>query len=150
LLLVGRNRAKLDQLKSEIEQGHENRPRVLAADINNNPGRQSILEAVECYPGGVNVLINCAGINHFALFEKHDEQVIREIIETNLLGPMQLTRIILPHFRQQPSAHILNIGSTFGSIGYPGFSVYCASKFAMRGFTESLRRELSDTEITVS
>ena len=53
------------------------------------------------------------------------------------------------HLRAQPEARILNIGSVFGSIGYPGYAVYSATKFAMRGFTEALRRELSDTRIKV-
>lgn len=150
LLLVGRNISKLDQLKSDIEQGHEYKPRVIAADITTVAGRDSILEAVNYYPGGINVLINCAGMNNFGLFEKLDEKTILKVVDTNLTAPLHLIQMMLPKLKQQPSAHILNIGSTFGSIGYAGFSVYCASKFALRGFTEALRRELADTSITVS
>jgi short-subunit dehydrogenase len=51
--------------------------------------------------------------------------------------------------KARPEATIVNIGSTFGSIGHPGFSTYCATKFGLRGFTESLRRELSDTKVGV-
>lgn len=150
LLLVGRNKSKLEQLKANIESGHEYKPRVLAADITTVTGRETIVEATNRYPGGINVLINCAGTNTFGLFEKLDDSAIEQTIDTNLSAPIKLIQLILPHLKEQPFAHILNIGSTFGSIGYAGFSVYSASKFAMRGFTESLRRELADTNVVVS
>jgi short-subunit dehydrogenase len=62
---------------------------------------------------------------------------------------MQLTRRMLPWLRQAQTALVVNVGSTFGSIGYPGFTAYCASKFAIRGFSEALRRELADSRIKV-
>lgn len=62
---------------------------------------------------------------------------------------MQLTHRLLPLLRQQGRALVVNLGSTFGSIGYPGFTAYCASKFALRGFSEALRRELADTLVKV-
>ena len=62
---------------------------------------------------------------------------------------MQLTRALLPTLRAQPMGAILNIGSVFGSLGYPGYTAYSATKFALRGFTEALRRELADTRIGV-
>ena len=63
---------------------------------------------------------------------------------------MLLTQELLPLLQEQEDARVINIGSTFGSIGYPGFSAYCASKFGLRGFTEALRRELADTGTRVS
>ena len=62
---------------------------------------------------------------------------------------MLLCQGLLPLLRNRPEAAIVNIGSTFGSIGHPGFATYCASKFGLRGFTETLRRELADTEVQV-
>ncbi len=62
---------------------------------------------------------------------------------------MQLTRLCLPLLRAQPSALVVNVGSIYGSIGYPGYATYCASKFALRGFSEALRRELADTSVNV-
>jgi len=66
-----------------------------------------------------------------------------------VLAPLHLCRGLLAHLRSLPEACILNTGSVFGSIGYPGYAVYSASKFAVRGFTEALRRELSDTNVKV-
>ena len=56
---------------------------------------------------------------------------------------------MLPALKQRPEAAIVNVGSTFGSIGYPGFAAYCASKFGVRGYSEALRRELADTKVSV-
>jgi short-subunit dehydrogenase len=74
---------------------------------------------------------------------------IEAAIAINTVAPMLLCRALLPQLVRQDEAHIVNVGSVFGSIGYPGFAVYSASKFAIRGFTEALRRELADTSIQV-
>ena len=63
---------------------------------------------------------------------------------------MLLVQALLPLLHREPQAAVVNIGSTFGSIGHPGFSAYCASKFGLRGFSEALARELADTGIVVS
>jgi short-subunit dehydrogenase len=97
----------------------------------------------------VNVLINNAGVNHFGLYEELGEAAITQTVTVNVLVPMLLTHALLPHFIAQPAAHILNIGSVFGVIGYPGYAAYSASKFATRGFSEALRRELADTTVRV-
>lgn len=150
LFLVGRNQKKLQQMNTQYKQGYKYKPEIITADINTAEGRNLIFDYVKLYAYGINVIINCAGTNRFALFEKTDEKNIREIIETNLIAPLCLIHMLLPELEKQDSAHILNIGSTFGSIGFAGFSIYCASKFALRGFTEAIRRELADTGITVS
>ena len=62
---------------------------------------------------------------------------------------MLLSRRLLPTLLSSEHATLINVGSSFGSIGYPGFSGYCASKFALRGFTEALQRELADREIAI-
>ena len=150
LFLVGRNREKLQRILELYEQGYKYKPEIIAADITTQEGRNTILEFVYRFDIGVNILINCAGTNRFELLEQMDEKHIDEIMDTNLTATVRLIQMMLPVLKKQETAHILNIGSTFGSIGYAGFSVYCASKFALRGFTEALRRELADTCITVS
>ena len=67
----------------------------------------------------------------------------------NAVAPMLLCHALIPLLAQRAHAHIVNVGSTFGSIGFPGFCTYSASKFALRGFSEALRRELADTPIRV-
>jgi short-subunit dehydrogenase len=75
--------------------------------------------------------------------------MLQQQIELNLLSPILLTRALLPALKKTGNARVLNIGSTFGSIGYPGYTAYCASKFGLRGFTEALRRELADTGLCI-
>lgn len=97
----------------------------------------------------INALINNAGMMQFSLFDDQNPQLIPRTIELNTIAPMLLTQALLPHLKAQPQAQIINIGSTFGSIGYPGFVTYCTSKAAMQGFSQALKRELRDTFIEV-
>jgi short-subunit dehydrogenase len=108
-----------------------------------------LLHYCSTVPGGIDVLINNAGISEFSPLEELSDTRLQELLGTNLLAPMQVTRTLLPLLRRQSSAAIVNVGSTFGSIGYAGFSAYCASKFGLRGFTEALRRELADSAVAV-
>lgn len=97
----------------------------------------------------INVLINVAGVNPFGLYAEQSDAEIRTTIEINTIAPMLLCRAMLPILAARACGHIVNVGSTFGSIGFPGFCAYSASKFAIHGFTEALRRELGDTSIAV-
>ncbi|HEY8331663.1 MAG TPA: SDR family oxidoreductase [Pseudomonas sp.] len=144
LLLVGRQAARLEQL---VAQSH-GRAESVCADITSSAGRDAVLQAARRF-GGINVLINAAGVNHFSMLEQHDEEALAALIQLNVTATLQLTHRLLPLLRQQQRALLVNIGSTFGSIGYPGFTAYCASKFALRGFSEALRRELADTRVKV-
>ncbi len=123
---------------------------IIAADLNSTDGRTHILNKIHNASLKINMLINCAGCNQFAsLASMNDDQIIKQIF-TNLMAPILLTKDLLPILQQRDYAHIINIGSSFDSIGFPGFAVYNASKFGLRGFTESLRRELANTNIAVT
>jgi short-subunit dehydrogenase len=97
----------------------------------------------------VNVLVNNAGVNHFGLYDELTTAQIAQTVSINILAPMLLVHELLPYLKTQPEAHLLNMGSVFGNIGYPGYTAYSASKFAVRGFTEALRRELADSRVRV-
>lgn len=99
---------------------------------------------------GVNVVIHGAGVNRSGLFEDLSEDEIRRLMDVNMLAPMLLTRVLLPGLRRRLEAQLLFIGSGFGALAYPGFVSYSASKFALRGFAEGLRRELGDSAVRVS
>ena len=144
VLLVGRQAARLDALRARCQERAES----VCADITESAGREAVLQAARRF-GGINLLVNAAGVNHFSLLEQHDEEALAALIQLNVTATLQLTHRLLPLLRQQERALVVNIGSTFGSIGYPGFAAYCASKFALRGFSEALRRELADTRVKV-
>jgi short-subunit dehydrogenase len=83
------------------------------------------------------------------MFEKLSDRHIELMMNLNSVVPMKLTRRLLAGLKQQPAARIVNIASTFGALGFPGYSVYSASKFAIHGFSQALARELSDTTVKV-
>ena len=118
-----------------------------AGDLN-EPATQDAVAALGIR-AGANVLVNLAGANRFGLLERQDQNEIRALLETNLDRPVTLTRQLLPHLLGLPAAMVVNVGSTFGAIGYPGYALYCASKFGLRGFSEALARELADGPVRV-
>jgi short-subunit dehydrogenase len=143
LILQGRSPMKLFNLKQQLAEDSD-RVTCLVGDLSRRSDINNIVE--EAIGLNVTGLINNAGINKFSLFEDSD---VEQIISLNVIGTMLLTQSLLPHFRKLDSAFIVNLGSTFGSIGFPGYVTYCASKHAMKGFTEALKRELSDTGTNV-
>jgi short-subunit dehydrogenase len=120
---------------------------AIAADVSTEAGRSALAAAARDHE--VNVLVNAAGVNPFGLFAEQTAAEIAKAFAINAVAPLLLCHALLPGLLERPSAHIVNVGSTFGSIGFPGFSAYSASKFAVRGFSEALRRELADTAVKV-
>jgi len=144
VILHGRNGLALLNLRKKLHCPE--RHHILAADLCVAEGREKLIRLVSELQG-IDILINNAGTNQFAWLEDQSEQQILRQLELNIQVPILLSRALLPHM-QNPGI-IMNIGSSFGSIGYAGYSVYCASKYALRGFSEALSRELSDTNIKV-
>ncbi len=120
---------------------------TVTANLAEPAGRAALCQAAVQW--GVNVLVNNAGVNHFGLYDELTPAQVAQTVTVNILAPMLLVQELLPHLKAQPQAHLLNMGSVFGNIGYPGYAAYSASKFAMRGFSEALRRELADTGVRV-
>ena len=141
LILVSRDYDALLQLKAQLPGEHK----VCSTDITDPAALNHLLTFCQ-QQGPLHGLVNGAGISQFALCETQDYAAQ---LKVNLLAPMQLCQLLLPQLQQQKEAFIVNIGSAFGSIGYPGFSGYCASKFGLRGFTEALKRELAQSHVKV-
>jgi NAD(P)-dependent dehydrogenase (short-subunit alcohol dehydrogenase family) len=99
--------------------------------------------------GSIDVLVNNAGYSLFGVFETISDEKVREQFEVNVFGVMNMTRAILPHFRQNKHGLILNISSGAGVFTLPMISLYCSSKFALEGFSEGLSYELASQNITV-
>jgi short-subunit dehydrogenase len=98
-------------------------------------------DAIAAHPK-LNILINNAGVALLGQFTEIDQSQMEWLININFWGVVHATRIFLPQLSAQREAHIVNLSSIFGIIGPPGQTAYCASKFAVRGFSESLRHEL--------
>lgn len=146
LLLVGREQAALERLRATLRNGG-NAHMIHVGDLREEQDRDEL--ALACAGAQVDILINNAGVGEFNLLEQSSSAAIASLLELNLNVPIQLTRLLLPTLKSRPSAAIVNIGSALGSIGYPGYSVYSASKFGLRGFSEALRRELADSSVRV-
>jgi short-subunit dehydrogenase len=145
LILVGRKQSELASLNSELGGQHH----LIEADISLADDRKRIIDCCESYDNKPDIVINNAGIGQFSLFEDIEHDELANIINVNVTSTLLLTQALLPLLLTRPHAQLINIGSILGSIGYPGSTVYCASKFAIRGFSEALRRELLDTSISV-
>ena len=148
LLLTGRDQARLAEIEKELSQDGAS-VSTIVADVSKGRDRESLVEAAKNFHGGINVLINNAGVNQFAQFESQQESEIERVIETNVISPMLLCKSMLPQLRRQPRALVVNIGSILGSIGLPNQVAYCATKFALHGFSEALRRELEGSSVGV-
>ncbi len=98
---------------------------------------------------GIDILINNAGVYLKEEFSEVPCNKYREIIETNLIAPIFLTNTILPIFKKKKSGLIVNINSIAGKVGSKGESAYCASKFGLRGFSESIKYEASQNGIII-
>jgi short-subunit dehydrogenase len=146
VLLVGRNRSSLERVAAGLPQ-HAERLELFVADLTVATERAALVEFAARWRGGIDALINNAGVNDLALFEAQDPDQIDRLCDANVRAPLHLCHALLPVLRRAPRADIINVGSVFGSIGYPGYAVYSATKFALRGFTEALHRELSGSTV---
>jgi short-subunit dehydrogenase len=149
VMLAGRSPARLATIARRLAAmpGAVQRVQWCVADLDEAASVQSLAGAAAHW--GCNVLVHGAGTPSFGPFESEDGQTMLRVLRTNLLAPMLLTQALLPHFRTQRRAQVLCVGSVLGRIGLPGFSVYSASKFGLRGFAEALRRELAGTPVRV-
>ncbi|AYG57964.1 SDR family oxidoreductase [Rhizobium jaguaris] len=99
--------------------------------------------------GRIDALVNNAGYGQYGVFEAVPPEKIRQQFDVNVFGVMDVTRALLPHFRANRSGVIVNVSSGAGLFTLPMISLYCASKFALEGFTEALAYELLDLNIGV-
>ena len=149
VILVARSAESVARLARELERTVQRPGSVtaLAVDVTHPDGRAAVLTcaaAARC-----DTLINNAAIPSFGELETLDPDHIDAVIATDLLAPIQLTRALLPVLAARERATVLNVGSALGRIGLPGFSVYGAAKFGLRGFSEALRRELAGGPVRV-
>lgn len=143
LVLCGRRADSLESLRARI--AHPERHVCCCFDMA-KVNQAFMLELMQPL-GMVDMVINNAGVGEFGWLEDQSFENIEQQVKTNLMAPIMLTHSILPLMKKP--GMIVNIGSCLGAIGYPGYSVYSATKFGLRGFSESLNRELSQENISV-
>lgn len=144
ILAVGRSPHTIGTLAGRFREGCVI-PAI--ADLATEQGRSRLVEIAGNLQPAPSVLVLGHAKSAFGLFEHQPEEAMESLVRTNVIGPMLLVRRLIPLLRGQPDATVVVIGSTFGSLAFPGFAAYSASKFAMRGLTEALSREYADTEL---
>ncbi|MDB6115028.1 MAG: short-chain dehydrogenase [Lacunisphaera sp.] len=122
---------------------------VTRLDVQDRPSIAAAIDAGIARFGRIDALLNNAGFGLYGVFETTPREKVMEQFDVNVFGVMDVTRAILPHFRQNRAGLILNVGSGAGVFTLPMISLYCASKFALEGFTESLSYELASQGIVV-
>lgn len=153
IVLVGRGESGLALLQSELQQTESSRKAEIiyvTADVTSTEDRESVIEHALSGMGGVDLLINLAGAMSFTEFSNEAPEITEQLFRVNVLAPMHLSRMIIPHMVEKGSGQIVNVGSIFGSIAFAWFTSYSSTKFALRGFSEALRRELDGTGVTVT
>ncbi len=142
VLAVGRDPRRLQALASWTRNGAVV---PVVADLATGEGREQVRLAAERH--GPSILVLGHAQSAFGLFEEQTEAQLQALLQTNLVAPMLLVRSLLPLLERQPESAVVAIGSTFGSLGFPGFSAYSAGKFGLRGLMESLSREYADRPV---
>lgn len=146
LALVDRNAEQLAAVAAEVRS---NRIKVSehVLDVADKAALLALPDAILAEHGRVNLLINNAGVALMGRFDQVSLDEFEWLMDINFWGPVRLTHAFLPTLLKQPSAHIVNLSSIFGICSPPGQAPYVASKFGVRGFSESLRHELDGTNV---
>jgi NAD(P)-dependent dehydrogenase (short-subunit alcohol dehydrogenase family) len=138
-----------DQVE-DLVAGHRDRTLALRLDVTDPAQVAEAVRRAEEHFGGIDVLVNNAGIGYFAAVEESDEAEVRRMFEINFFGLARMTRAVLPGMRKRRSGHIINIASICGLAAIPSLGDYCATKFAVEGLSECLALEVGPLGIRVT
>ena len=143
LLLVARRQELLEQLAAELPALGAASAQVFVGDITDSKLRAAVIQQIHDHWGSFDLLVNNAGVSGHGRFVNNSPQTLRRIMEVNFFAAAELTRLAIPLLRDGQDGLVVNVGSILGHRGIPHNSEYCASKFALRGWSEALRSELS-------
>jgi NAD(P)-dependent dehydrogenase (short-subunit alcohol dehydrogenase family) len=135
---------------ADLVAGHEDRTLALGLDVTNPAQVAESVRRAEEHFGGIDVLVNNAGIGYFAAVEEGDEAEVRRMFEINFFGLARMTRAVLPGMRRRRSGHIVNIASICGLAAIPSLGDYSPTKYAVEGLSECLALEVVPLGIRVT
>jgi short-subunit dehydrogenase len=148
LLLLARSQERLEALaREELAASANGDILTLPGDVTSEADRQRALDMVGARLGGLDVLVNNAGIACSGHFAEGSEEMLRQVMEVNFFAPAELIRQAIPLLTQGRQPAVVNVASMCGRLGLPAWPEYSASKFALCGLTEALRGELARFEI---
>jgi NADP-dependent 3-hydroxy acid dehydrogenase YdfG len=140
--IAARRTDRLQQLENEIKK-NTGQCLVITCDVTKRKDCESLVDAVIKKWGRVDILINNAGIMPLSFLKNLKVDEWEQMIDVNIKGVIFCTAAAIPHMINQNSGHIVNLSSVAGRIVFPAGSVYCATKYAVRAFSEGIRQELS-------
>ena len=143
LALADRDEAGLQAVAAEIGKAGQRKVTVHRVDVGEASEIVAFAEAAAAAHPALNIVVNNAGVALLGQFNEIEQAQMEWLFNINFWGVVHGTRAFLPQLARQREAHIVNISSIFGIVAPPGQSAYCAAKFAVRGFSESLRHELA-------
>lgn len=144
--LIGRTKEKLERVAKTFNNSNYS---VYSLDVSSPSNIKEIFTKIVKDVNPIDILINNAGLGYFDLAENITEKQVNQMIDINLKGTIFCTQEVLPQMKERNVGSVINIVSTAGVEGKVDESVYCASKFGVRGFTESIIKELSETNIHI-
>ncbi len=145
VVLTGRSLNRLEATARALVSGGARDDAVIAvdADLTEDEGRSKVIHVAADRFGALDLVVNAASVSATGHFDTHDPSVLRRVFEINVFALIELTRAVLPLLRQGDRPSLVNLGSILARRAMPGRSEYSASKFAVAGFTESIRAEWS-------
>lgn len=132
-----RNLSKSEQMTLKADE-YGVKLNIIECEVTSTESVNEAIKTIINEQGRIDALINNAGIGFIKTTEQASEEEVAQVMDTNFMGVMRTTKAVLPHMRKAQSGHIVNISSVGGLVGQPFNEVYCASKFALEGYTESL------------
>jgi 3-oxoacyl-[acyl-carrier protein] reductase len=145
-----RSESDLEATRQALEKSGTARVIGIAGDVRDHSQVKSLIARAAAELGGLDILINNAGIGKFATVEQMPVEDFRAILETNLFGVFCCCHEAIPHLKQRGGGHIINISSLAGANPHPRMAAYNASKFGLNGFSEALMQEVRHDGIKVS
>jgi short-subunit dehydrogenase len=142
LALADRDEAGLQTLAAEIVKANACKVSTHRVDVSEPDQIEDFAAAAIVAHPGLNIVVNNAGVALMGTFAEIDQAQMDWLMNINFWGVVRSTRAFLPHLSRQREAHLVNLSSIFGIVAPPGQTAYAAAKFAVRGFSESLRHEL--------
>ncbi|VTR94377.1 short-chain dehydrogenase : Oxidoreductase, short-chain dehydrogenase/reductase family protein OS=uncultured planctomycete GN=HGMM_F13D05C11 PE=3 SV=1: adh_short [Gemmata massiliana] len=148
IALAGRNTDKLNELAASIRSAGGEAIAV-HADVTKTDDRQHLVESAVSAFGGIDLLVNNAGVGSWGHFADSTEAICRTVMEVNFFAPIELTRLAVPHLMRGNQPALVNVTSMCGRKGMPAWPEYSASKFALVGMSEAWRGEFERFDIDV-
>jgi uncharacterized protein len=150
LLLVARSEDLLKQVASGIREKYQTKADYLPLDLSAPGSARRILEWCAQKGYGVNILVNNAGYGLSGPFEKYSVEENTQMMQVNMIAPVQLCQVFLPMLKQSAPSYILNIASSAAYQAVPYLSIYAASKSFLLSYSRGLRQELASTNVSVT